>query len=240
MWKRFLLLSSTLAFTHVAPTFAYSSNEDDLEEFRTKLTNEWMLVKNDRLHNIKTFAKQEDGKRFRSFKVEAVINTTFETITRVLLDFANYPRWYWEVREAKLLRKDSPTDYYFYMVHHAPYGLPDRDVILHIVIDPPTATRNSIHVSIRSEPDIKPLKPPLIRMAAENMHIKISNLTENQVLLEAEGYIDPSGKIPTWANNLIQRSAPYSILLSLQRMVQLDEYRQSKTALPFPIDNLAE
>jgi hypothetical protein len=77
-------------------------------------------------------------------------------------------------------------------------------------------------------------------MTAENMRIKISPLADNQVLLEAEGYIDPSGKIPTWANNLIQRSAPYSILLGLQRMVQLDEYRLSKASLPFPIYNFSE
>ena len=72
-------------------------------------------------------------------------------------------------------------------------------------------------------------------MTAENMRIKITPFPDNQVLLEAEGYIDPSGKIPTWANNLIQRSAPYSILLGLQRMVQLDEYRLSKTSIPFPV-----
>ena len=237
MWKRVLLLGVTLALMQ-PPAFA--QQDDNLDELRTKLSNEWTLVRHDRLHNIKTFAKQEDGQRFRSFKVEAILSCSFETITRVLLDFEGYTRWYWEVREAKLVRKDSPLNYYFYMVHHAPYGLPDRDVVLHAVIEPQTETRKSIILTIRAEPNILPLKPPLIRMAAENMRVKISPLPDNQVLLEAEGYIDPSGKIPTWANNLIQRSAPYSILLGLQRMVQLDEYRLSKTTLPFPIDNLAE
>jgi hypothetical protein len=126
------------------------------------------------------------------------------------------------------------------MVHRAPYGLPDRDVILHAIVEPQTSTRKFINLIISSEPNMLPLKPPLVRMTAENMRIKISPLADNQVLLEAEGYIDPSGKIPTWANNLIQRSAPYSILLGLQRMVQLDEYRLSKASLPFPIYNFSE
>lgn len=233
MWKRALLIGTSIVMAHAATTA--HALDDDLEEFRVKLTNEWTQVRNDRLHNIKTYAKQEDGKRFRSFKVEAVMNTSLETITRVLLDFENYGRWYWEVREAKLLRKDAATDYYFYMVHRAPYGLPDRDVILHAVIEPQTSTRKFISLMISSEPNMLPLKPPLIRMTAENMRIKITPFPDNQVLLEAEGYIDPSGKIPTWANNLIQRSAPYSILLGLQRMVQLDDYRLSKTSIPFPV-----
>jgi hypothetical protein len=238
MWKRALLISTSIIMAQT-PTTAHAV-DDDLEEFRVKLTNEWVQVKNDRLHNIKTYAKQEDGKRFRSFKVEAIMSTSFETITRVLLDVENYGRWYWEVRNAKLLRKDSATDYYYYMVHRAPYGLPDRDVILHAIVEPQTSTRKFISLIITSEPNMLPLKPPLIRMTAENMRIKISPLADNQVLLEAEGYIDPSGKIPTWANNLIQRSAPYSILLGLQRMVQLDEYRLSKASLPFPIYNFSE
>ncbi len=236
MWKKALLLGATTFYLQ-QPLLAHAQPEDDLDELRTKLSNEWTMVKHDRLHNIKTYAKQEDGQRFRSFKVEATLNCSFETITRVLLDFAGYTHWYWEVREAKLLRQDSPTNYFFYMVHRAPYGLPDRDAVLHAVVEPQTATRKAIILTIRSEPNMLPLKPPLIRMAAENMRVKISPLPDNQVLLEADGYIDPSGKIPTWANNLIQRSAPYSILLGLQRMVQLDQYRLDKTALPFPVDN---
>ena len=236
MWKRVLLLGLPMVLLQIT-TPTYAQPEDNLDELRTKLSNEWTLVRHDRLHGIKTYAKQEDSQRFRSFKVEAILNCTFETVARVLLDFEGYTRWYWEVREAKLVRQDSPTNYFFYMVHRAPYGLPDRDAVLHAVVEPQTATRKSIVLTIRSEPNMLPLKPPLIRMAAENMRVKISPLPDNQVLLEADGYIDPSGKIPTWANNLIQRSAPYSILLGLQRMVQLDQYRLDKTALPFPVDN---
>ena len=97
MWKRALLIGTSIVIPHM-PITAYAL-DDDLQEFRVKLSNEWTQVRNDRLHNIKTYAKQEDGKRFRSFKV--VMNTSLETITRVLLDFENYGRWYWEVREAK-------------------------------------------------------------------------------------------------------------------------------------------
>ena len=233
MWV-YLRLILLCCLCHISHSYAA---DDDFEELQSKLTNQWTMVKNDRLRNIKTFAKQEDHKRFRSFKVEAILNTKFETIARVLLDFENYSHWWWQVRESRLLRKDSPTDYYFYMVHRAPYGLPDRDAILHATIDLQTPTRNSIYLKVEANSDLLPLKPPLVRMVAEDMSVRLTPLADNRVLLEAEGYVDPGGKVPSWANNFIQRSAPYSILLGLQRMVQLDEYRLSKTPLPFPLNS---
>ena len=53
MWKRVLLLGVTLALMQ-QPAFA--QQDDNLDELRTKLSNEWTLVRHDRLHNIKTFA----------------------------------------------------------------------------------------------------------------------------------------------------------------------------------------
>jgi hypothetical protein len=126
------------------------------------------------------------------------------------------------------------------MVHRAPYGLPDRDAILHATVDPQTPTRKAIYLRVEANTDMLPLKPPLVRMVAEDMSVRFTPLSDNRVLLEAEGYVDPGGKVPSWANNFIQRSAPYSILLGLQRMVQLDEYRLSKAPLPFPIDSTPE
>ncbi|PTQ88898.1 hypothetical protein C8N29_11047 [Agitococcus lubricus] len=232
----FSAISLCLLLLCTTPSYA----DDELSEFQSKLTNEWTLVKNDRLRNIKTYAKQEDGRRFRSFKVEATMNSTMETIARVLLDFESYKKWWWEVRDVRLIRKDSPTEYFVYMVHRAPYGLPDRDVILHVVIEPQSKTQKFISLKVRANTELLPLKPPLIRMEAEDMVVKFTPLPENRLLIEAQGYVDPGGRVPAWANNFIQRSAPYSILLGLQRMAQLDEYRESHTALPFPIDSTPE
>jgi hypothetical protein len=57
-------------------------------------------------------------------------------LARVLLDFENYTRWFWKTRESKLIRHNSPTEYMVYMVHDAPYGLPDRDTVIKGTIEP--------------------------------------------------------------------------------------------------------
>lgn len=237
MSRSFAFVLALLMTFSVAPSVYAAKDDDSLGDFQEKLGNEWVLVKHDKRREIKTFAKQEDGKRFRSFKVDAILDSTMEAGVRVMLDAENYTKWYWEVLEGSMLKRVSPTEYYIYLKHRAPIGLPNRDVILHAIVEPQTKDKNYIKMIVRAAPNYIPEKPPLIRMLAEDMTVIYTPLANNKVHIEAEGYVDPGGRVPTWANNYIQRNAPYSILLGLLRMMSNDEYRHSKTPLPFPISN---
>lgn len=222
-------------------TLVWAGEHDPLDGLRTELANEWRLIKDDKHRQIKTYAKREDEQRIRSFKVEGLLRAKAETLVRVLLDFSNYNNWYWEVQESRLLKQVSPTEYYLYLIHRAPYGLPDRDVILHAVIEPQSKTRSYVLLTVNAVPDFLPLQPKLVRMPAENMTIKFTPMASNIIQIDAEGFINPGGKVPAWDANLIQRNAPYAVTLGLQRMALQDKYMQSRTELPFPIfdyDNL--
>ena len=216
---------------------AYADNANDLDEFRSKLSNEWLLVKNDRLRNIKTYARLEDGKRYRSFKVEATFESSVEALARVLLDFENYTRWFWKTRESRLIRQNSPTEYLVYMVHDAPYGLPDRDTVIKATVEPQAKNKPYVTLRVTAVPDAQPAKPPLVRMLAEEMTIKFTALPNNQIEMVTEGYFDPGGVVPAWAANFVQRNAPYAVLVALQRTTQREEYTNAKTPLPFPVYN---
>lgn len=72
-------------------------------------------------------------------------------------------------------------------------------------------------------------------MKAEDMVVKMTPVSKNSIAVEAEGYVDPGGKVPNWAINFIQRSAPYKIVVGLQRMLDYPQYVQAKTPLPFPV-----
>jgi hypothetical protein len=214
---------------------AVAAGDSDFENLRSPLGREWVLTKNDRLRNIKTYVRLEDGKQFRSFKVEAVFEASMQTISNVLLDFNNYTKWYWETRESRLLQQKSSTDFIVYIVHKAPQGLPDRDVILHGVIEPQTSTKRSLVLKVVALPDYLPAKPPLVRMPAEDISIKFSPLPNGKIQAEAEGYFDAGGAAPVWATNFVQRIAPYSVVRNLQRMLLRDEYRNSKQPPLFPM-----
>jgi len=233
--KASLAISTMMAVTYLP--MAYASN-DDIDELQMKLTNQWTLVKNDRLRQIKTYARLEDGKQYRSFKATMVMKDVKpETLVRFLLDFENYYKWYWQVLESKLIKRVSATEYYVYMVHKAPAGLPDRDVILHATVELQTASKNYVTLKVESEPNYLPLKPPLVRMVAEDLLFKFTPLENGDIAVESEGYVDPGGNMASWAINFVQRSGPYTTLLGMRRMLQQPEIINSKTPLPFPVYN---
>lgn len=207
--------------------------DNELKELQEDLgRGEWQLVKNDTVHRIKTYSKMEEGKRIRSFKVDAIIDASLDTIARVHFDYADYRRWYFKVDESRLLRQVSSTEVYYYQIFNAPFGLPNRDVVLRNVIEPYTPQKGYLQFNITAEPRYLPEYPQLVRMPAMNMVVKFTPLGARQTHLESEGYVDPGGMVsPAWATNYVQRQAPYQIMLGLQRVVLRDEYSKGREPL---------
>lgn len=226
----------SLAFALQVPAALAAS--DDLDELRDAdlgKANEWHLVKNDAIRHIKTYSKQEDGKRVRSFKVEMLVDAPMETVARVHYDPDNLKRWFWETTDSKMLKKVSPYEFYYYQKFNAPVTMPDRDSVLHATIQPYTARKGFMVINLKAAPDFIPREKGLVRVTAQDMAIRLTPSGKDKTRLEVEGNIDPGGVSPIWAINAIQRMAPYSSMVGLQRIVQDPVYRNATTPAPFAI-----
>lgn len=231
MWLR---VASAVLLTSLAVS-AYAA-DDDIHDLRgDHRVSEWYSIKTDTIRNIKTWAKQEDGKRIRSFKVDAIIDAPLDAVIRVHYDADNIKRWFWETKESRLLKKVSNTEYYYYQVFNAPLTVPDRDSILHAVIEPYNPKKGYLLLKLSAAPEFMPPQAGRVRVLAQDMVIKFSPMGKDKTHLETEGYIDPGGVIPAWTINFVQRSAPYTSMLGLQRVVQLPEYRTATEPAPFAI-----
>ena len=206
--------------------------DDELGDLQSPLTNEWRLVRDDQRHNIQSYIKREDGLTYRSFRVTAVLDCNPKAIYKVLLDFENYQKWYWEVKNIKLLSRLSSREYYIYLVHNAPFGLSDRDVVLHATIQPSTYKQPMHVIRIKAVQDSDREASSLIRMKAEDMVISFYPLSRDKTQIEVEGYIDPGSDASSWAVNLIQRRAPYANMLGLARIVKRDAFPEGTIDLP--------
>lgn len=238
--KRKLFTTLLMAVLTLSPVMAASADDDgNLDEFQTRFGSEWRQIRHDAKRNITTWMRQEDGKTFRSFKVQAELEGSMDAVTRLMLDFPGYDKWYWQVMESKLLKQVSPTEYVVYVVHRAPAGLPERDVVLRGVVIPQSRSQKVLTLKIAAEPDYLPPKPPRVRMPAQEITSRFQPLDNGKVLLETEGYVDPGGKVPLWAANFVQRSAPYAIVVAMQRRLKSGDYDQGKP-LPFPVYDSAD
>ncbi len=215
--KAAFVVLSLCSITSVPTVYALEALKDVRVE-RDK--SEWQLVKNDVTRNIKTYIREGDAKRI-NFKIDAVIEGTLEAVARVHFDINNIKHWYWETLDSRLLQKVSSTEYYYYMQYNAPVTMPDRDAILHAKIEPYSAKKGYMQLSIKSVPDYLPPQGNLVRVQEQDMTVKFTPIAKDKVRLEAEGFVDPGGIAPTWAMNFIQRNAPYSTMLGLQRRVTM-------------------
>ncbi|HEX5362154.1 MAG TPA: hypothetical protein VFW49_13885, partial [Fluviicoccus sp.] len=201
---------------------ASAARDNDLEDLRQGSADptEWQVIKKDKRHGITAWGRREEGKSLRSFKIEYEVEGTLNDIARVTFDLPNYNRWYYQLKEARLLKRVSDREFYWYIVHKAPATLPDRDAVLRSTITPYSPKTGYAMMKIESVPDYLPPKPPYVRMVAENMTVKWSPAGNNRWQNVSEGFIDPGGSAPDWATNFVQRMAPYQTVLGLQRMIQ--------------------
>lgn len=181
---------------------------------------EWLMVKHDATRNIKTYIREGDAKRI-NFKIDAIIEGSLETVARVHFDIDRIKSWYWETMDSRLLKKVSSTEYYYYMQYNAPVTMPDRDAILHATVEPYSAKKGYMQLTIKAVPDYLPPQGNLVRVQEQDMVVKMTPIAKDRVRIEAEGFVDPGGIAPTWAMNFVQRNAPYSTMLGLQRQVNM-------------------
>lgn len=213
-----LLLSPVL----LVPVLAQAESEDLKTLQGATTANEWHLSKYDATHRIKSYQKREDGKSIRSFKLDYIVDANIEKVGKVYLDVRKWTRWWWKVKEAKMIKEVSAREFIFYIAHRAPVANPDRDVVLRATIEPYNAKTKSATLTIRAVAGFVPIKQGHVRMVAEDMVAKFTALDDSHTRVELEGYIDPGGNMPGWSINFIQRQAPYYTALALQRMVNID------------------
>lgn len=231
-------LQTSLLCLLLAATTSYAAKNDDDDDtteylpYNEKVVKEWSLIKDDKRHQIKTYSKQEDNRRFRSFKVEGVLNGSLEAAARCQFDIENIPSWYMNVTEAKLLKRVSDTEYYFYFYVKMPFGVPHRDVVVHAKVQPYSTKTGFLAISYSAAPDFIPTKSGVIRMPAYETTTRFKPISENQTEEQLEGYVDPGGEgLPIWLINYAQRRTPYSNMIGRQRVIS--KCAESDSPIPF-------
>ena len=162
-----------------------------------------------------------------------IAQADLETIARVHFDVDNIKRWFWETKESKLLKKVNDKEYYYYQVFNAPLTIPDRDAIIRVQVEPFNAKRGYMAMKLTFIAEFMPAQPGKVRVDALNYYLRFTPIDKNTTRIEVDGYVDPGGITPAWAINFVQRTAPYTTMIGLARMLQLPYYREGKEALDF-------
>ncbi|MBK7299037.1 MAG: hypothetical protein IPI79_00620 [Moraxellaceae bacterium] len=163
-----LLKTSLLCLALALTATSHAAKNDDDEDkdkdkdkteylpYNEKAKQEWSLIKNDKRHQIKTYSKQEDNRRYRSFKVQGILDGSLEAAARCQFDIDNLTTWYMNAIESKLLKRVSDTEYYFYFRLKMPLGVPERDIVVHATVQPYSTKTGFLGITYSAAPDFIP------------------------------------------------------------------------------------
>jgi hypothetical protein len=217
----------------IAVTSAHAAQQDDdLKESSAPTASSWQIIKKDKLHGITTYYKHEDNKKLRSFKTDIVYENSFDAVACQILDIDNYPHWYMNVVESRILKKVSNTELYIYLKIKAPLGVPPRDLITHIVIQPYNKKRGSLAIEFSAAPDYLPEVPGVTRIPVYELALRYTPLENGMTREEGEGYAEPGGaSMPSWLINYFQRNMPYNSAVA--RVRDVPNYENGKRPCQF-------
>ncbi|RZU38585.1 hypothetical protein EV700_2520 [Fluviicoccus keumensis] len=232
--RRIKRLLGVLAVCAISAAHAVDEEDQEFAALQYPGTNEWRLLKTDKRHAVTTYYKREDHKIFRSFKVEAEFDQPLDVSACQLLDTENYPRWFMNAAESKLLRRISDTEFYFYLRFKAPFGLPDRDIPLHVELMPYSGKSGALTIRFTGVPHQIPARPPLLRLPAWEVVTRLTPLPNGRSSEVTEGYVEPGGNtIPAWLVNYFQRQMPYANTLARGR--DMVRYAKADERCPYRI-----
>jgi hypothetical protein len=201
-----ILLGLLLAATVSAPSFADDGAAPAWETLRVEA-------------GIQVARRVVPGSDFVAFRGEGDIDAPLLAVADVLVDVPHDNEWMDSVREARILRKVSDTEYILYSHVGTPPPLTDREFVtdVHVSIDP---AGDGLRVDMRSVDD--PLAPSTGYVRANltgSTFTLRANPDHRTTHVVAEVHCDPRGMIPAWVMNSFQKSWGYKTLQSLRRQV---------------------
>jgi len=177
----------------------------------------WESIRNE--SGIQVSRKVVAGSPFVAFRGEGDVTGSLLAVADVLVDVPHETEWMDSVREARILRKVSDTEYILYSHLGTPPTLTDREFVadVRLSVDP---SRRSLTVEMRSVDDAAAPHTDYVRglLTGSTFTLRANpdGLTTHVI---AEIHCDPKGSVPSWAVNFFQRSWGFNTIQSLRKQV---------------------
>ncbi len=162
-------------------------------------------------------------------KLVASIKTSLSGINLLFSEPEHYAQWGYKVSYAKLLKKVSETEIYYYTRLDFPWPMDDRDVIMHSVMEQDPVTKKTIAKSV-SVPDYLPEVKGCVRMRQSTTQWTMIPGEGGWLYVEYYVNSSPGGTIPDWMVNMAIDVGPRETVKAIRKFVQQGKYQNAKLA----------
>jgi hypothetical protein len=194
---------------------AYSNAED-----------QWTLKKDS--DGVKVYNSPSGGEDLIIFKGVTEVNAPIEVVTEVVRDIASYPKWYWQCKEARVLKSDqSKRTIIFYFVSHPGWPVADRDFIVYNTqAGDPKSGEVSFALGNIAE-DIVPKPEGIVRLKHVSGGWNLKKIDKNKTSVTLVIKTEPGGSVPKAIANMVMADTPLNTLKELKKFAQQDKYYQA-------------
>ncbi|MFZ5756304.1 MAG: START domain-containing protein [Pseudomonadota bacterium] len=195
----------------------------------------WRLVADK--NGIQVYMQHADDARIKTFRgVTRFKVDSLHTISGVLNDTPNMPRWMHFISHAKELRRTDYLNREYQFLTSLPWPLQDREALVQLLVrqDPNT---KAVTVHVVNKPDLLPPNDEYVRIPQMQGRFAFAPTGNgHEVEVTYELIMDPGGYIPAWIANIVLKDVPYFTLEKLRRVVERPEYhnwREQVLVLPW-------
>ncbi len=164
----------------------------------------WKLHKED--GRLKIFTRGlDDGNRGFEVKLEMEIAADMYRIKSHLENMEAYPDWIHRCKSAKMLRKVSESEYYYYSLINLPIPFSDREVVA-VVNESRDENTGQIIRTISSRPDFVPKNKGKVRVQRYESTWTLTPLNNGKTHISCIVYSDAGKGLPQWFRTKIVSS----------------------------------
>lgn len=190
--------------------FLISATHAIYSEWRLHTTHKGMQI----------FTRPNANSGIKEVRVKMTMKGTTDDLLDVFDHVPGYTKWVYKSYNAKLLKRVSKDEFYYYIAFDLPFPASDRDVVVHSMkwID---AKTGSIHTKSVSAPDYMPEKSGMVRIRDFQSTWKINPAGEGIMSIDYIAVTDPAGSIPAWIVNMGVTTGPIHTMTELEKCVSV-------------------
>ena len=177
----------------------------------------WKLTKEK--DGISIYQSQVKNSDYKSIKVECTFQGTYDRLLAVLNDVNNHQNWVYKNKNAFLIKRISPGEFYYYSETSLPWPMSNRDAIVHLKITKDSLNR-FVKITAIGEPGYIPEKTGKVRVPQFGAQWDVTMPTAKTIHIVYTFEADPGGCVPAWVVNSFADKGPFESFKKLEKILR--------------------
>jgi hypothetical protein len=180
--------------------------------------NNWKLTKDK--DGIRVYQTEVKNSNYKSIKVECTFEGTYDKLMAILNNVAAHKDWVYNNKTAYLLKRISPTEFYYYSETSLPWPMTNRDAVVHFIMTKDSLNR-FMKIAATAEPGYLPEKSGKVRVPQSDVQWHVTMPTAKTVHIVYTFQANPGGSVPSWLVNSFADKGPYESFKKLAGLLKI-------------------